>query len=180
VEERIPLFMGIVGPRMLELSGEIADGTVVSVLAGVDYLRWARERIDAGRAKAGRTDHHRVVTFAMFSVDEDGAKARERMRPLAGFYLGAMAHSSLTEVYGIVEPLLKLAEGGPEAIAAGLEEQWLEDLVVAGDPDECARKLQALLDAGSDSVILFPVPPEDAEGVVETVARDVLPQLRRA
>ena len=37
------------GPKMLRLSGEIANGTVLSVAAGHDYVRWARERIDEGQ-----------------------------------------------------------------------------------------------------------------------------------
>jgi 5,10-methylenetetrahydromethanopterin reductase len=177
VSERVPLYMGVVGPRMLKVSGEIADGTVISVLAGTEYVRWARKQIDEGRKAAGRTDPHRVVTFAMFSVDEDGAVARDRLRGLMSFYLAAMAHSSLTEVYGIVDELVALAADGPESVAAGLQDQWIDDLAIAGTPGECAEGIQALLEAGSDSVILFPVPPEDAIGVVEDVARDVLPRL---
>src|SRR5262249_28858117 len=95
---RVPLYMGVVGPKLLNLSGEIADGTVVSVLAGTDYVRWLRARIDEGRAKAGRTDHHRVVTFAMYSVDRDSAVAKERLRGLMGFYIAAMARSALMDV----------------------------------------------------------------------------------
>jgi alkanesulfonate monooxygenase SsuD/methylene tetrahydromethanopterin reductase-like flavin-dependent oxidoreductase (luciferase family) len=175
--ERIPLYMGVVGPKMLQLAGEIADGTVVSVLAGVEYLKWLRARIGEGRERAGRTDPHRIVTFALFSVDSDGARARERLRPLMGFYLAAMAHSSLVDVYGIADELHRLAEGGPQSVADGLQDAWIGDLAVAGDPEECARGIQALLDAGSDSVVLFPVPPEDAATMVETVAREILPRL---
>jgi 5,10-methylenetetrahydromethanopterin reductase len=174
---RVPLYMGVVGPKMLKISGEIADGTVISVLAGTDYLKWARAQIDEGRAAAGRTDHHRIVTFAMFSVDHDGAAARDRLRGIMGFYLAAMAHSSLTEVYGIVDELVGLAEGGPTSVAAGMQDKWIDDLAVAGTPEECAQRIQALLEAGSDSVILFPVPPEDATSVVEMAAAQVLPLL---
>src|SRR5262249_40204885 len=56
--ERVPLYMGVIGPKMLRLSGAVADGTVVSVLAGTDYLRWARERIGEGMAGAGRPRPH--------------------------------------------------------------------------------------------------------------------------
>ena len=72
----MPLFMGIMGPKMLELSGEIADGTVLSVLASADYVAWARERLAAGAARAGRAGHHRVSTFTLFAVDDDGERAR--------------------------------------------------------------------------------------------------------
>ena len=131
---------------------------MVSVLAGIDYLRWALEQIDIGRAKAGRTDKHALATFAMFAVDNDGAAAKNRLRGIMGFYLAAMARSSLTEVYGIADELVELAKGGPEAVAAGLEDAWIDDLVVAGDPDECAERIRALLGAGSDSGPALPGP----------------------
>jgi alkanesulfonate monooxygenase SsuD/methylene tetrahydromethanopterin reductase-like flavin-dependent oxidoreductase (luciferase family) len=177
VQERVPLYMGVVGPKMLKVSGEIADGTVISVLAGTDYVRWARQQIDEGRAAAGRTDPHKMATFAMFSVDDDAEVARERLRGIMGFYLAAMAHSSLTEVYGIADEIVSLAAEGPDSVAAGLTDQWISDLAIAGTPDECAAQIQALLDAGSDSVVLFPVPAEEAISVIEAAARDVLPRL---
>ena len=177
VSERVPLYMGVVGPKMLKVSGEIADGTVISVLAGVDYVRWAREQIDSGRAEAGRTDSHRIVTFAMFAVDNDGKAAKDRLRGIMGFYLAAMARSSLTEVYGIADELVELAEGGPGRVAEAMTDAWIDDLAVAGTPDECAQQIKALLDAGSDSVILFPVPAEEATSVIEVAAREVLSRL---
>ena len=48
---------------------------------------------------------------------------------------------------------------------------------MCGEPDECADKIRRLLDAGSDSVVLFPLAGEDADDVVRTVAADVLPRL---
>lgn len=177
LEAPVPLFMGIQGPRMLRLSGEIADGTVISVLAGTDYIRWARERIDEGRAAAGRDDPHRIATFAMFCVDPDGTVAKERLRPLMGFYLTALARSSLTAAYGIADELEEMVERGWEAVASEMPERWIDDLAVAGDPVECTAKIQALLDAGSDSVVLFPVPPEDAIPVIELAGAEVLPRL---
>jgi alkanesulfonate monooxygenase SsuD/methylene tetrahydromethanopterin reductase-like flavin-dependent oxidoreductase (luciferase family) len=177
VAERVPLYMGVVGPKMLKVSGEIADGTVISVLAGVDYLRWAREQIDAGRAAAGRTDPHRIVTFAMFAVDNDGSVAKDRLRGLMGFYLAAMARSSLTEVYGIADELVELAKDGPVPVAEAMPDTWIDDLAVVGTPDECAQRIQALLAAGSDSVVLFPVPAEEAVSVIEAASSEVLPRL---
>jgi alkanesulfonate monooxygenase SsuD/methylene tetrahydromethanopterin reductase-like flavin-dependent oxidoreductase (luciferase family) len=53
--------------------------------------------------------------------------------------------------------------------------QWIEDLAVAGEPDECAEKIRRLLDAGSDAVALFPL-AGDPESAVRTVAAEVLPR----
>jgi alkanesulfonate monooxygenase SsuD/methylene tetrahydromethanopterin reductase-like flavin-dependent oxidoreductase (luciferase family) len=48
---------------------------------------------------------------------------------------------------------------------------------VAGAPDECAEKIRRLLDAGADSVALFPMPSERSEEMVRAGAADVLPRL---
>ena len=176
--EELPLYMGVLGPKMLELSGEIADGTVISVLAAPEYVSWTRERITAGAAKSGRdASTHRVATFALFAADADAAKAKAAVRPATSFYLSAMPKSALTDVYGVGDELAAMAAGGQEQIDREMPDQWLEDLVVAGTPDECAEKIQRLLDAGSDSVVLFPAQPEAFDEVVEFAAREILPRI---
>ena len=182
--QRVPgLHMGVVGPKMLNLSGEVADGTIISVLAGTDYVRWLGERVAEGQAKAGRTgDPHKVTTFALYAPDLDGEKAKAVIRPVTAFYLATMAESALASVYGITDELTDMVtRGGGDAadlVAREMPDQWVEDLVIAGTPDECADKIQALLDAGSDSVALFPFPEDRAGEVLELTAREVLPRLR--
>ena len=58
-----------------------------------------------------------------------------------------------------------------------MPDRWIDDLAVAGEPDECAEKIRRLLDAGSDSVALFPLAGERSETIVRAVAADVLPRL---
>lgn len=170
--ERIPLHMGVIGPKMLRLSGEIADGTLVSATATAEYVRWLRERV----AEGGAGPDHRVTTFALYSVAEDSAQAKQALRPTAAFYL-SLPPGPLTDVYGITDELTALQAGGVEAIARELPDAWMEDMVIAGDPDECAAKIQRLLDAGSDAVALFPAPPEDTTRMIDLTASEVLPKV---
>jgi 5,10-methylenetetrahydromethanopterin reductase len=144
---------------MMQLSGEIADGTVLSVLASPQYVRWARERLGA----------QRVATFAFVSPSKTALR-----KPMA-FYLAAGGTNALTDAYGISEELKAMLPGGAETIAREMPEQWIDDLAVAGEPDECAEKIRRLLDSGSDSVVLFPL-AEDPEAIVRTVAAEVLPR----
>jgi 5,10-methylenetetrahydromethanopterin reductase len=171
----VPLFMGVLGPKMLQLSGEVADGTVISVLASPQYVSWARERIAEGMERGGRTEHHRVATFALFAVNEDGEKARAEMRPLLAFYLATLPHATMVSNYGITDQVLELSKDGPEALAKAMPDEWIEDLAVAGNPQECAEKIGRLLEAGSDSVDLFPVPPDRAMETIELAGAKVLP-----
>jgi 5,10-methylenetetrahydromethanopterin reductase len=176
---RVPVYMGVLAPKAMELSGEIADGNVLSVLSSPAYVRWARERIAAGVAGAGRDgEPRRLATFAFVSVGPDGAAAKAALREPMAFYLAADGGNALTDAYGISAELnaMLAGGGGAEAVARAMPERWIDDLAVAGEPDECAEKIRRLLDAGSDSVALFPLAGEAPETIIRAVADDVLPR----
>ena len=177
--ERLPIYFGMVGPRGLRLAGELGDGSVLSVLAGVDYVRWARERIAEGAEEAGRGSHpHRVVTYVLYAVDRDARAAKEAVRDATAFYLHAMPDSALSEVYEIQPQLREMVgRGGADLVAREMPDSWIDDLAVAGDPDEAAAKIRALLDAGSDAVGLWPFPLDRGEEILELTAREVLTRL---
>jgi 5,10-methylenetetrahydromethanopterin reductase len=176
---RVPLYMGVLAPKAMQLSGEIADGNVLSVLSSPQYIRWARERIAAGVEAAGRTEPRRLATFAFLSVGHDGAAAKAALRTPMAFYLAADGGNALTDAYGISEELdaILAGGGGAEAVAREMPERWIDDLAVSGEPDECAEKIGRLLASGSDSVVLFPVAGDDPEATLRAAASDVLPKV---
>jgi len=172
-----PIHMGVTGPKMLGLSGEIADGTVLSVAAGHDYVRWARERIDEGRRAGGRSDHHRMTVFAIYSVADDPREARRAVRDPLAFYK-SLGTNALTDIYGISDQLRGLIDrGGYEAVRQGMPGQWIEDLTIAGSPEEVAAKIKGFYEIGADSVALFPMPSDQVDRMVQLTAEQVLPLL---
>ena len=62
------------------LSGEVADGTVLSVLSSPAYVEWFREQIREGMEAARRDGDHRVVTFVLYSVEHDSGRAKEAVK----------------------------------------------------------------------------------------------------
>ncbi len=172
-----PVRMGVIGPKMLQLSGEVADGSVLSVSAGHDYVRWAKARIDEGREKAGRTDAHPITVFAIYAVDDDGDAARASARSRLAFYR-QNGSNGLTDVYGISDELNDLVKrGGFEAVLDGMPDAWVEDLTIAGTPEECAAKISGFYAAGADAVALFPVATDRIDEIVRLTADQVLPRL---
>jgi 5,10-methylenetetrahydromethanopterin reductase len=173
----IPILTGVVGPKSLHLSGKIADGTVMSVLCGTKYLDVALEHIRAGM-KEGHRDSHVIPTLALFSIDRDRKIARAAVRTSIAFYLAALGpHNGLTMPYGYNDQLADmLSRGGPEVIAREMPEEWVDELAVAGDPDEVTARIQALLQAGATSVVLVPVNNETAGAELRFVAETVLPR----
>ena len=69
----MPIYLGVEGPKMLALSGEIGDGTILSVLSSPEYVRFAWENVRTGCAIGGRDPaQHRMVVYVIFAMDEDG------------------------------------------------------------------------------------------------------------
>jgi 5,10-methylenetetrahydromethanopterin reductase len=177
--EPVPLYMGVLAQKGLALSGEIADGTVLSVLAGEAYLTWACRQIMGARHIAGPDRPHRVTVLAIFSVNRRAAIAKEAVRSLLAFYLSVAGRSPLTDVYGISDELeALLARGAGNDLERAIPSRWVEDLMVAGEPEECVEKIRRLGRAGADSVVLFPAPAEQAVEVALLAGKEVLSRLR--
>ncbi|MFE4666114.1 LLM class flavin-dependent oxidoreductase [Streptomyces sp. NPDC056716] len=68
----VPILAGATGPRTLRLTGEAADGTVLTSGTTPADLRRARELIEEGRRAAGRTgDAHRIVVYLLAATGPD-------------------------------------------------------------------------------------------------------------
>lgn len=174
----VPILTGVLGPKSLKLSGKLADGTVMSVLAGTKYLEDALVHIQAGMAEGGRTSHL-IPTFALFSCKPDLKAAKQAARPMLAFYLAAVGpHNALTKPYGYNEVLADMNErGAAELIEREMTDEWVDELTVSGDPDEVADRIKALQAAGATSVVLSPVNVATAAEELELVAKSVFPKL---
>jgi alkanesulfonate monooxygenase SsuD/methylene tetrahydromethanopterin reductase-like flavin-dependent oxidoreductase (luciferase family) len=174
--EPIALHLGVIGPKMLELSGEVADGSVLSVASGIDYIEWARERIDIGRRRGGRADQHHLTVFAIYALDDDPDRAKEAARRTLGFYKASGGRNALTDIAGISDELEALmTRGGIEGVVTGMPDWWVEKLTVSGSPSEVADKIGRLRAAGADSVALFPAQGDKVEDLIDRTAAEVIP-----
>ncbi|MGW5201003.1 LLM class flavin-dependent oxidoreductase [Streptomyces spiralis] len=179
-DTEVPLLTGVLGSKSLRLSGRIADGTVLSVLAGTKYIEYALEHIRGGMTEAGRSSHL-LPTYALFSANKDSKAARAAVRPLLAFYLEAVGpRNALTGAFGYNDHLAELlSEGGTDRLVREMPEEWIDELAVAGSPDQVGERIEQLLKAGATSVVLSPVNPESAAEELELVAKSVLPALGR-
>ncbi len=171
--EHLPTYFGVHGPRSLALSGESADGTLLGWFSSPDYVRWARERIDEGRSKAGRTDDHAVVVLLVYSLDDDDpGAARAELRVWASEFLVAQA--------GLPETLatesgraLDAAVRARGSVVELLSDEVIGEFMAAGSVADCRRYVERLLDAGADRVVLVPNPAgqRSVEGMLEQIRR---------
>jgi 5,10-methylenetetrahydromethanopterin reductase len=178
--EEVPIAMGVSGPMLLRLAGELADTTLLAASSGEAYIRFARSQVERGLARAGRDPGSmRYSTIALTCVDRDGARARELARPVLASFLGEFGTNTMTDAYGISDQLRDLIDRlGPAGIESEMPEEWLEDLALVGSPEEVQLKMRAWLDAGLDSICIFFPDPELEEQTIHLVAESVIPAFR--
>ena len=104
----VPLMIGATGPKMLELTGEIADGAVLNYCVSPDYNDRALELLEKGARKAGRTlDDLDRPQLIVCSVDHDEDKARHAAKWLLTQYL-TMPTQACVDVFNILRLVQQL------------------------------------------------------------------------
>ena len=69
---QIPIFLAASQPRMLEISGEFCDGTILMGAADPDFCRWQLEYIYAGLRKANKERKEFTIDLVITaSIDDD-------------------------------------------------------------------------------------------------------------
>jgi len=136
-----PVIVGVIGPRSLEVSGRVADGTLVVEGRGPADIPGIRALIDKGRAQSpDAPEVHEMLLFTHLFTDDDPARVAAALAPVLDEY------SEMLEV--------------PR-----------EDVfTVSGDPAEIGRRVAALFDAGVDTVILRPVGDDPLAQVTRALA----------
>jgi alkanesulfonate monooxygenase SsuD/methylene tetrahydromethanopterin reductase-like flavin-dependent oxidoreductase (luciferase family) len=132
-----PVVAGVVRPRSLELSGRVADGTVIAEGHGPHEVESARALV----TKGGAGPDHTVTVLAFTCVDDDPARAAETLRPHTegqAAWLGRPA----SEVFTVSGRAEDAADRVRELAAAGADTVVLR---VAGT--EPVRQVEAVLGA---------------------------------
>lgn len=139
VQDRIPIYLGSMGPKAVRQAGELADGWLPFLLdpsAPEALLGPLRE----GAAAAGRSfEDIDIAPVVPMAVDEDLAAARDAVRPWLAFYLGSMGAKS-KNLY------VELAE----RIGHGASARLVQERALAGDrAGATAAVSDALIDASA-------------------------------
>jgi alkanesulfonate monooxygenase SsuD/methylene tetrahydromethanopterin reductase-like flavin-dependent oxidoreductase (luciferase family) len=158
----------------LRASGRSADGTILAEPAAPTYIRWARERIDEGRAAAGRADAHRLIVFVKGRIDSDRDHARG---VVAQMLLDESIAAQLAPLDRDTEVARLRALGDPEAVAAQIPDDLLDQLSATGTPDQVLSSLTTLADTGVDSIAFAPFGPGPDEQL-RLLAQTIAPAFR--
>jgi len=182
VSEQIPIYLAAVGPKNLDLTGELADGWLAIFYApefGAEQL----SHIEAGRARAGKPmDGFDVVPTVPLVVGADPRQCADAVRPYAALYLGGMGsreknfYNALAVRMGFAEEAatvqeLYLDHRHRDAMAA-VPYEFLAETSLLGDRQHIAERLKVLAASGVTTCAVAPHggPIEEKLGALTIVA----------
>jgi len=140
--ERPPVLLAALGPKMLDLARERADGAHPYMVTP-EHTREARKRLGPDRLLCSEHKVH---------LEKDLAKARSVARRAPALAMGL----SLPNYQN------SLIRQGFEAkdFESGLSDRLIDALVAMGDAEAIERRLAEHLQAGADHVCIHPLHPE--------------------
>jgi 5,10-methylenetetrahydromethanopterin reductase len=173
----VPIYIGATGDRMLELTGEIADGVVLNYLVSPEYNRRAMDRLADGAARAGRSlDDLDRPQLVVCSVAETRAEALDGARLMVTQYLGQQPH--IMKASGVPESVLEeigrvltwpATHDQVEAASKLVPDDIVQMICAAGTADEVREKVAQYMADGCTCPILYPLGP-DVRLMIDTFA----------
>lgn len=173
----VPIYIGATGMKMMELTGEIADGVVLNYLVSPTYNAQAMDHLAEGADRAGRSvDDIDRPQLIVCSLSEDRDEALDAARLLITQYLGQQPH--IMQASGVPQTLLDeigqvltwpATAEQVEAASKLVPDEIVQMLAAAGTPDECRAKVAEYIDAGCTCPILYPLGP-DVRLMIDTFA----------
>ena len=177
----IPIWITPIGDELLELSGEIGDGSwpMVTPPASAASILAPIER--GLRRSAGPGRPFERVAGVWLAVSTDGALARNLLADIVAYY-GPFLDPRALALIGLepkdFAPAHALVQSGDRSGARALVTPDMLLTGIAGTPDECIRQLEVIADAGFDHVSIGGPLGPDPLAAVRLIAERVLPAFR--
>ena len=142
----LPVYVAAMGPKALQVTGELADGTMPYLAGPRTIAEFIEPTIAKAAADAGRPKP-RIIAAVPVLVSEDGDVARNIATQQLSFYDTIPSYQRV------------IAREGVDSVA---------ELAAVGPAESVARQMKTYLDAGATDVVLSPLdrsPSADTESL---------------
>lgn len=161
----VPIMIGATGLKMMEMTGEIADGAVLNYCVPPEYNHEALSALKAGAERAGRSlaDIDRPQLM-ICSVHTDKAQALDGARWMLTQYLAQQPH--IAKASGVSDDVVKKIQsilGWPatkEQIKSAMPlvpDELVQRITASGTPEEVKAKVREYVANGCTCPILYPL-----------------------
>jgi 5,10-methylenetetrahydromethanopterin reductase len=161
----VPVLIGATGDKMLELTGEIADGCLLNYCVPPAYNDRAMELLEKGAKRAGRhiedIDRPQLIVC---SVDRDRDKAIRGAKGLITQYLAQQPH--IAKASGVARETVEKIQsilGWPatkEQVEEAMEhvpDELVLGITATGSPEEAGARVAEYVARGCTCPVLYPL-----------------------
>ena len=164
IRRSVPIYLAALGPRMLRLAGEVADGVLLN-LCSPDQLSRLEEFEREGARKAGRKGSlEHSVYVPMFASEDRRAAIRAAKKALSN-YLALPFYNRFLSQVGFAR---EAAKNTPTP-------KMIRELTITGSVQDCRdslyERIQEFTSAGAESLILYPRPVQGLGKAMEHFGR---------
>jgi F420-dependent oxidoreductase-like protein len=168
IRNEIPVYLGAIGRKSVELAAEIAEGWI-PIFFSVDKWQEAwGEHIEAGLAAGGRSREDFMVSPSVqVAIDGDLEAARGLVKAGLLLYLGGMGsrktnfYADLTRRFGFAEVADEVQslylDGKRDQAYAAIPDALVDATAMIGTEEEVAERITRFADVGVDRMIVSPM-----------------------
>ncbi|MFQ5968874.1 MAG: LLM class flavin-dependent oxidoreductase [Nitrososphaerales archaeon] len=175
IREHIPIYMAAVNKKMLRLSVDIADG-VILFLRPIDDLKQTVIKLRNTSKKKSNFD---IACVIMTAISKDGELARVRAKKTLAFYISVgKIYSKFLASHGFKSEVEEIADTyrkqGLQQVYKIIPDQMLDSIAIAGEPEECRKRLSMFKDTGISLPIIQFNPVHDTENSFKEVLTSLM------
>jgi F420-dependent oxidoreductase-like protein len=181
IRDAIPIYLAAIGPKNVELAGELADGWLPAFFSP-DHMDEFLPSLEKGLEKSGRkVEDIDITPGAGVAIGDDLNTCYDWVRPAYGLYLGGMGskkhnfYNALASRYGFEKEAAKVQELFLSGDRFGAYQAVPEDLIDAtaliGPPERIAERVKLYEAAGVTTLIVNPAAGtmEDRFSIMKTL-----------
>jgi F420-dependent oxidoreductase-like protein len=156
LRSQIPVYIGALGPKNVELTAEIADGWLPIFMAPARFEAafgaQCRRGFAAANCEKGIGNGFDVAATVPVVLGTDAAECRDALRPKIALYIGGMGSlemnfsNRLIQRFGYVDEALRVQDlflsGDRPGAAAAVPDRLIDEIALCGPPSRIAELLE--------------------------------------
>lgn len=159
-EVPVPIYIAALGPRMIELAGEVAEGVLLN-WAAPSYLKRALVHLERGAARAGRSvEDIDVACYIRVAVTADAEMVRAPLRRQILRYAGMDYYRDFFARTGFREEIqtvgFYLAQNDRDKAASAISDEMQRQLAVFGTAEFCRQEIEKRRSLGIKMPVIAP------------------------
>jgi probable F420-dependent oxidoreductase len=163
----VRVYLAALGPEMLELAGEIADGVLLNWIPP-EAVPASIAHLNAGARRAGRTlDGFEIASFVRTCVTDDPTAARETLARDVTGYATVDVYQAFFRTAGYADEVDAVTAAWAAGDRAGavkrISPRMLDGLGVVGDEAFCRARIAEFARSGLTQPVVVPFTPGGAD-----------------